>query len=53
MPAVSGKSYDDAKAMLEGCASDASHYYDASDPEKLLAAFSGIAQSLSQVRLAR
>jgi Flp pilus assembly protein TadG len=42
-----------AKAMLQGCASDQSHYYDASDPDKLLAAFSGIAQSLSQVRLAR
>lgn len=42
-----------AKTMLEGCATDASHYYDASDSEKLLAAFSGIAQSLSQVRLAR
>jgi hypothetical protein len=39
--------------MLQGCATDAEHYYDASDPEALLAAFSGIAQSLSQVRLAR
>lgn len=42
-----------AKAMLEGCATDPSHYYDATDSAKLLAAFSGIAQSLSQVRLAR
>ena len=42
-----------AKAMLESCATDASHYYDATDSTKLLAAFSGIAQSLSQVRLAR
>ena len=42
-----------AKTMLQGCATDAEHYYDASDPDKLLAAFSGIAQSLSQVRLAR
>jgi Flp pilus assembly protein TadG len=42
-----------AKALLQGCATDAEHYYDASDPDKLLAAFSGIAQSLSQVRLAR
>lgn len=43
----------DAKTMLQGCATDAEHYYDASDPEKLLAAFSGIARSLSVVRLAR
>jgi Flp pilus assembly protein TadG len=43
----------DAKTMLLGCATDAEHYYDASDPEALLAAFTGIAQSLSQVRLAR
>lgn len=43
----------DAKTLLEGCATDKDHYYDASDPDKLLAAFSGIAQSLSQVRLAR
>ena len=42
-----------AKTMLEGCATDKDHYYDASDPDKLLAAFSGIAQSLSQIRLAR
>ncbi|MFU0507929.1 hypothetical protein [Pseudaminobacter sp. NGMCC 1.201702] len=42
-----------AKSLLEGCASDAEHYYDASDPEKLMAAFTGIAQSLSKVRLAR
>lgn len=42
-----------AKTMLEGCATDKDHYYDASDPEKLLTAFKGIAQSLSQVRLAR
>ena len=43
----------DAKTLLEGCATDSTHYYDASDPAALLAAFSGIAQSLSQVRLAR
>jgi len=42
-----------AKTMLETCATDSDHYFDASDPDKLLAAFSGIAQSLSQVRLAR
>jgi Flp pilus assembly protein TadG len=42
-----------AKSMLQDCAADAEHYYDASDSTKLLAAFSGIAQSLTQVRLAR
>lgn len=44
---------DVAKNLLKSCASDAEHYYDASDPDKLLAAFSGIAQSLRVVRLAR
>lgn len=43
----------DAKAMLEYCATDPAHYFDASDPDKLVSAFSGIAQSLAQVRLAR
>jgi len=43
----------DAKGILEYCATDAEHYFDASDPDKLMAAFSGIARSLSQVRLAR
>ena len=43
----------DAKSILEYCATDTEHYFDASDPDKLLAAFSGIARSLSQVRLAR
>lgn len=43
----------DAKAMLQGCATDSEHYYDATDSEALLAAFSGIARSLSLVRLAR
>lgn len=42
-----------AKDLLQGCATDAQHYYDASDSEKLVDAFSGIARSLSQVRLAR
>lgn len=42
-----------AKSVLESCATDASHYYDASDSEALLAAFSGIGQSLRVVRLAR
>jgi len=43
----------DAKAILEYCATDAEHYFDASDSGKLMAAFSGIARSLSLVRLAR
>ncbi len=43
----------DAKSILEYCATDTEHYFDASDPDKLMAAFSGIARSLSQVRLAR
>ncbi len=42
-----------AKTTLQACATDSDHYFDASDPDTLLAAFSGIAQSLSQVRLAR
>ena len=42
-----------AKKTLQDCATSAEHYFDASDPEKLLAAFSGIAKSLSVVRLAR
>ena len=42
-----------AKTTLETCATDSDHYFDASDSDALLAAFSGIAQSLSQVRLAR
>jgi Flp pilus assembly protein TadG len=42
-----------AKAMLLDCATSSGHYYDASDPDKLLAAFAGIGQSLRQVRLAR
>lgn len=42
-----------AKSLLEGCATDSSHYYDATDSDALLAAFSGIGQSLRVVRLAR
>lgn len=42
-----------AKSILEYCATDAEHYFDASDSEKLMTAFSGIAKSLSVVRLAR
>jgi hypothetical protein len=43
----------DAKTMLQGCATDAQHYYDAANSEALAQAFSGIAQSLTNVRLAR
>ncbi|WP_062207200.1 TadE/TadG family type IV pilus assembly protein [Aureimonas sp. AU12] len=42
-----------AKSMLETCASDAKHYFDASNSSKLLSAFSGIARAINQVRLAR
>lgn len=44
---------DDAKTMLQNCASDPSHYYDASDSDSLVAAFAGIGASLRVVRLAR
>ncbi|MGB3501264.1 MAG: TadE/TadG family type IV pilus assembly protein [Mesorhizobium sp.] len=43
----------DAKKVMLDCATSAEHYFDASDQATLLAAFSGIAQSLSVVRLAR
>jgi hypothetical protein len=42
-----------AKTMLQDCATDAEHYFDASDSAKLLSSFKEIAQSLTQVRLAR
>ncbi|HWK14301.1 MAG TPA: pilus assembly protein TadG-related protein [Rhizobiaceae bacterium] len=42
-----------ARNMLESCATDSLHYYDASDSEKLLASFSDIGKSLRIVRLAR
>lgn len=42
-----------AKSMLQNCATDASHYFDASDSAKFLSAFSDIAQAIKQVRLAR
>jgi Flp pilus assembly protein TadG len=41
-----------AKTMLQSCATDAEHYYDASNSAALLAAFTDIAQSLVRVRLA-
>ncbi len=42
-----------AKSLLRKCATDGAHYYDATDAAKLTAAFSGIARSISQVRIAR
>lgn len=42
-----------AKTMLQGCATTAEHYFDATDSAALLAAFAGIAKSLTVVRLAR
>ena len=44
---------NEARALLQGCATDAQHYYDATNSEALAQAFSGIAQSLTNVRLAR
>ncbi len=43
----------EAKTLLQNCATDAQHYYDATDSAALAAAFSGIGQSLTNVRLAR
>jgi hypothetical protein len=42
-----------ARDMLKACASSSQHYFQASDAAVLSAAFSGIAQSLQVVRLAR
>lgn len=42
-----------AKLILEGCASAPENYYDATDSDALMAAFSGISNSLRVVRLAR
>lgn len=43
-----------AKAMLQACSTEPStHYFDATDSDKLAAAFTGIARSLQVVRLAR
>ena len=41
------------KTMLQSCATDPAHYYDAADGNALVAAFSGIAEALRIVRLAR
>jgi hypothetical protein len=43
----------DVKAMLQNCATDAQHYYDATNSATLAEAFAGIGQSLTNVRLAR
>ena len=42
-----------AKTMLQNCATDSQHYYDATDSAAMLAAFQDIGQSLTNVRLAR
>ncbi|GGE22844.1 hypothetical protein GCM10011390_47820 [Aureimonas endophytica] len=42
----------DAKTLLQNCAADRNHYYDASNSEQLIASFDGIARSISQVRIA-
>lgn len=41
----------DAKTMLQGCATDAAHYYDATNSAALAAAFQAIGQSLTSLRL--
>jgi Flp pilus assembly protein TadG len=42
-----------AQSVLEACASDSQHYFNADDSSKLLGAFQQIADSLKQVRLVR
>ena len=42
-----------AKTLLENCATDKAHYYDASDTAQLLSAFRGIADAISKVRIAK
>lgn len=42
-----------AKTMLQGCASGADHYYDATDAAALAAAFQAIGQSLTSLRLSQ
>lgn len=44
---------DDAKSLLETCASDPQHYFDAGDAVALDASFQQIADALTNVRLAR
>lgn len=43
----------DARKILQKCATDSDHYFDATDSERLASAFGKIAESLSLVRLAR
>lgn len=43
----------DAKSLLENCATDTAHYFDATNSAALQSAFADIAQSLQMVRLAR
>jgi Flp pilus assembly protein TadG len=42
-----------AKKLVEKCASDPAHYFDATDSTALLAAFSQIAQALQNLRISR
>ena len=42
-----------AKTMLQGCATDAAHYYDATNSAALAAAFQAIGQSLTSLRLSQ
>lgn len=42
-----------AKTMLQGCATSAGHYYDATDAAALTAAFQSIGQSLTSLRLSQ
>ncbi len=42
---------NDAKALLQQCASSNKHYFDASSATEMLAAFAAIGQSISAVRL--
>jgi Flp pilus assembly protein TadG len=42
-----------AEGILRGCASGADHFFDAADSDGLMAAFSSIADSLRELRLAR
>ena len=42
-----------AKKLVEYCASDAAHYFDATDSNALLSAFSQIAMALQNLRISR
>ena len=43
----------DSRSLLQTCATDGTHYFDATDSTALNLAFSQIADALTQVRLAR